>query len=143
MNKGLFSSLTCEWATPQALFDQLNEEFHFEWDVCATPDNAKCEQFFNGEDLWSSLVNEWRGVCWMNPPYGRELIHWITKAYDSAKILKIATVVCLVPSRTDTIWWHEYVMKADDIRFIRGRLKFSDSKNSAPFPSAIVVFRKA
>ncbi len=141
MNPGMFSSLTCEWATPQAVFDELNSEFQFDMDVCAMPENAKCERFFDARDLWSSLAQKWSGMCWMNPPYGRELIHWVAKAHDSAKIDCTATVVCLLPSRTDTAWWHDYVMKADDVRFIRGRLKFGGAEYNAPFPSAVVVFR--
>ena len=82
---------------------------------------------------------EWRGVCWMNPPYGRTIGNWMKKAYESS--LEGATVVCLVPARTDTGWWHNYAMKGD-IEFIKGRLKFGGSKNSAPFPSAVVVFKQ-
>ena len=85
-----------------------------------------------------SLKQEWFGVCWMNPPYGRDIKHWVKKAYESS--LTGTTVVCLLPARTDTAWWHDYCMKGN-IEFIRGRLKFGNSKNSAPFPSAIVVFK--
>jgi hypothetical protein len=84
------------------------------------------------------LQQKWKGVCWMNPPYGKEIKKWMKKAYESS--LEGATVVCLVPSRTDTKWWHEYAMKGE-IEFIKGRLKFGGSKNSAPFPSAVVVFK--
>jgi phage N-6-adenine-methyltransferase len=135
MNKGMFSSKTPEWETPQDFFDGLNEEFHFTLDVCATNFNAKCDEFLTKED--DGLSCSWHGsVCWMNPPYGREIKHWMHKAYHCG-----ATVVCLVPARTDTAWWHDYAMKADEIRYIRGRLKFGNSKNSAPFPSAVVIFR--
>jgi len=133
VNNGLFTSNTDLWSTPQSLFDELDKEFHFTLDVCATDENAKCERYFTKED--DGLSQEWKGVCWMNPPYGREIGKWIKKAYESR-----ATVVCLIPARTDTAWWHDYVMKAKEIRYIRGRLKFGGSKNSAPFPSAIVVF---
>ena len=130
-----FSSKTDLWATPQSIFDKYDQIYHFELDVCATAENAKCEKYFTEED--DGLAQEWTGVCFMNPPYGREIIHWMKKAYESS--LKGATVVCLVPARTDTKWWHEYAMKGE-IEFIRGRLKFGDAKNSAPFPSAVVVF---
>ena len=80
----------------------------------------------------------WSGTCWMNPPYGREIIKWMKKAYQES--LKGCTVVCLVPSRTDTIWWHDYAMKGE-ITFIKGRLKFGNQSNPAPFPSAVVVFK--
>lgn len=130
-----FSSKTDLHATPQDFFDTLNEEFKFKTDVCALPDNAKCESFFTPEQ--DGLKQAWTGVCWMNPPYGREIGFWMKKAYES--MLEGATVVCLVPSRTDTRWWHDYAMKGQ-IRFIKGRLKFGQAKNPAPFPSAIVIF---
>lgn len=135
MNNALFASKTCEWETPQDLFDKLNAKYQFELDVCATPENAKCPKYYTKEQ--DGLSQEWRGVCWMNPPYGREIGKWMGKAYESS--CSGATVVCLVPARTDTAWWHEYAMKGE-ISFMRGRLKFGRAKNSAPFPSAIVVF---
>lgn len=133
-----FSSATDMWATPQEFFDDLNREFKFETDVCALPENAKCTRFFTPED--DGLVQNWRGVCWMNPPYGRTISQWMRKAYESS--VSGATVVCLVPARTDTNWWHDYAMKGE-VRFIKGRLKFGGSKNSAPFPNAVVIFRNA
>lgn len=132
-----FSSETDMWATPQHLFDQLNEQFRFETDVCATAENAKCAQFYTVEQ--NGLAQDWRGVCWMNPPYGRTIGAWVKKAHDSA-VQNGATVVCLVPARTDTKWWHEHCMHGE-ITFIRGRLKFGNATNPAPFPSAVVVFR--
>jgi site-specific DNA-methyltransferase (adenine-specific) len=131
-----FSSATEMWATPQEFFDKYNELYNFETDVCASPENAKCEKYFTEED--NGLEQEWVGNCWMNPPYGRTIKSWMKKAYESS--LNGATVVCLVPSRTDTVWWHDYAVKGD-IEFIKGRLKFGGHKNSAPFPSAVVVFK--
>ena len=131
-----FSSKTDLWATPQEFFDKYDKIFNFEVDVCANKENAKCGKFFTQED--DGLSQEWEGVCWMNPPYGRDIGKWMKKAYESS--LGGATVVCLVPSRTDTKWWHDYSMKGE-IEFIKGRLKFGGSKNSAPFPSAVVVFK--
>lgn len=136
LNRGMLSSETDVWATPHDLFSRLNEEFGFHLDVCALPENAKCPRFFTPED--DGLSQKWRGICWMNPPYGKVIGRWMAKAYGSS--LEGATVVCLVPARTDTAWWHDYAAHGD-IRFIRGRLKFGDAKNSAPFPSAIVIFR--
>ena len=137
MHRDVFaSSATCEWATPQELFDRLNAQYHFETDVCATAENAKCGKFYTKEQ--DGLKQEWRGVCWMNPPYGKEIGKWMEKAYTESRTAG-ATVVCLVPARTDTTWWHDYAMKGN-IQFLRGRLKFGGCKNSAPFPSAIVVF---
>jgi phage N-6-adenine-methyltransferase len=131
-----FSSQTDLWATPQEFFDKLNSEFNFELDVCARHENAKCKKYFTKEQ--DGLAQEWKGVCWMNPPYGREIGKWMKKAYEAAQ--GGATVVCFVPARTDTRWWHEYAIK-HEIRFIRGRLKFNDAKGNAPFPSAVVVMK--
>ena len=132
-----FSSQTDEWATPQPLFDDHNAEFGFTLDVCANAENSKCLKFFTKAD--DGLAQDWSNdVCWMNPPYGRQIGHWIRKAYESAQ--QGATVVCLVPARTDTQWWHQYAIHGE-VRFLEGRLKFGDGKNSAPFPSAIVIFR--
>lgn len=132
-----FSSNSSEWSTPQYLFDKLNAVHNFTLDVCASVENYKCSRFYTKEQ--DALSMSWTGVCWMNPPYGREIGKWIRKAYLTAKN-GMGTVVCLIPARTDTSWWHDYVMKGE-IEFIRGRLKFGNSKNSAPFPSAIVIFK--
>lgn len=131
-----YSSATDEWETPQDFFDALDGEFGFGLDVCATPENAKCPRYYTRED--DGLAREWRGVCWMNPPYGRAIGRWVRKAYESAR--DGATVVCLVPARTDTAWWHDYATRADEIRFVRGRLKFGGAKHNAPFPNAVLVF---
>ena len=133
-----YSSKSNEWATPQNLFDELNNEFNFTLDPCATDENAKCSKYFTIED--DGLSKDWSNdVVFMNPPYGREIKKWVKKAYEEN--LKGATIVCLIPARTDTTYWHDFIFdKADDIRFLRGRLKFGNSKNSAPFPSAIVVY---
>jgi phage N-6-adenine-methyltransferase len=104
--------------------------------VCADDHNAKCKRYFTKEQ--DGLVQNWQGSVWCNPPYGKEIGKWLKKAYES--YLDGARVVLLVPARTDTAWWHDYAMKGE-IRFIRGRLKFGDSKNSAPFPSAVIVFK--
>lgn len=133
-----FSSATEMWATPQDFFEKYNQVFDFKTDVCASPENAKCGNYYTEE--MDGLAQSWSGSCWMNPPYGRTIKSWMRKAYEAS--LQGATVVCLVPARTDTAWWHEYAIKGD-IEFIRGRLKFGGHKNSAPFPSAVVVFRGA
>lgn len=136
MNKDLmFSSATCEWATPPELFKALDAEFGFTCDVCATADNAKCKEFYSPEQ--DGLAQEWTGVCWCNPPYGREIGKWVRKAAESRCI-----VVMLLLARTDTKWFHDYIYGKTEIRFIKGRLKFGDAKNSAPFPSIIVIFKR-
>jgi hypothetical protein len=127
LNAGLFSSLTPEWPTPAGVFAAL--------DACATPENAKCAHYFTPEQ--DALRQEWTGIVFCNPPYGREVGQWLRKAWQSAR--QGATVVCLVPARTDTEWWHSWCMKGN-ILFIRGRPRFGDAQNSAPFPSAVVVF---
>jgi len=136
----MFSSKTDLWSTPQDLFDKLNEEFQFQMDVCATHDNHKCDRYMTPEEdaLSDNMEPHWIGKLWMNPPYGREISRWVKRAYESSIKYK-ATIVCLVPARTDTSWWHDYCIKGK-VRFIRGRLKFNGHKNSAPFPSAIVIF---
>lgn len=139
MTKGMYTSNSEEWGTPQELFNRLNKEFNFTRDICASKENAKCPKYYTKEE--DALKQEWGGVIWMNPPYGRQIGNWVKKAKEAARQEK-ATVVCLLPARTDTAWWHDYVMKANEIRLIRGRLKFGDGKGSAPFPSAIVVFKK-
>lgn len=132
----MFSSKTDLWSTPQEFFEEWNSKFNFTLDVCSDGINNKCDKFFTEAD--NGLNQRWEGVCWMNPPYGRTIGQWMKKAYESS--LEGATVVCLVPSRTDTKWWHDYAMKGE-ITFIKGRLKFGGNKNPAPFPSAIVVFK--
>jgi hypothetical protein len=131
-----FSSATEMWSTPQDFFDSWSAKVGgFDLDVCASPENAKCPVFFDKQT--DGLKQDWFGKCWMNPPYGREINKWMHKAYTENK--KGVTVVCLIPSRTDTRWWHDYAIHGE-IVFIKGRLKFGKSKNSAPFPSAVVVF---
>ena len=140
ITSGLMSSLADDWGTPKELFDELNSEFGFTLDVCANEHNYKVANYF---DLAvDGLSQVWEGVVWMNPPYGKAIKLWMRKAYESS--LAGVTVVCLVPARTDTGWWHDYAMKATEIRFLRGRVKFErpDIKSAfAPFPSAIVIFR--
>ncbi len=136
INAGMMSSTTDRWATPQDFFDQQNKLFGpFDVDVCADAINAKCVKYFDVE--MDGLKQPWTGKCWMNPPYGRGIGVWMQKAFESAG--NGTVVVCLVPARTDTKWWHDYAMKGQ-ITFIKGRLKFGSATNSAPFPSAIVVF---
>lgn len=131
-----FSSKTDLWATPQDFFDKVAAEHGpFDLDVCALPENAKAPVFFTPED--DGLKQEWLGKCWMNPPYGREIGDWMRKAYEAGQ--QGAMVVCLVPARTDTRWWHDYAIKGA-VTFIKGRLKFGEAKANAPFPSALVIF---
>ena len=150
----MFSSASEEWATPQAFFDAQNFIYNFTLDVCASATNAKCARYYTPAD--DGLKQSWAGErCWMNPPYGRVIGDWMRKAYAESK--RGALVVCLIPARTDTAWWHDCAIKGD-VTFIRGRLKFcavdgnplrkyprikggDTPSNSAPFPSALVVFK--
>lgn len=136
---GMFSSATDEWPTPRAFFDAQHAKYDFTLDPCATAENAKCARFFDREA--DGLAQSWAGErVWMNPPYGREIGRWMKKAHEESE--RGALVVCLVPARTDTAWWHDFAAKGI-VEFLRGRLKFGDGKNSAPFPSAVVVFGSA
>lgn len=126
-NKVMFSSLNLDWKTPKYLYDELNKEFNFNFDPCPI------------DPTFDGLSIEWGQRNFVNPPYGTQIKYWIKKGYEEH--LKGKLVVFLIPSRTDTQYWHQYIMKADEIRFIQGRLKFGDSKNSAPFPSCIAIFR--
>lgn len=136
INTGLFTSSTDLWATPQYFFDKVASEFSPSLDVCALPENAKCPRFFTPDV--DGLSQEWEGTCWMNPPYGREIGKWVQKAHLEA--LKGARVVCLLPARTDTRWFHDHILGVAEVRFIKGRLRFGDGKNPAPFPSMLVIF---
>ncbi len=138
INRGLFSSNSNEWATPTKFFEELNEEFHFTLDPCATPENAKCKFFYTIED--DGLTKKWGGKrVFCNPPYGREIGKWVKKCYEESKNCDV--VVMLIPARTDTAYFHDYIYhKAKEIRFIRGRLHFNDSKQGAPFPSMVVIY---
>jgi len=135
-----FSSEKMDWETPQDFFDELDREFNFDFDVCATHENSKVDCYLTPDE--DALTHRWPIEVfkryWMNPPYGREIGKWMKKAYEESQ--KGCTVVCLVPSRTDTKWWVNYAMKAKEIRLVTGRLKFKGAKNAAPFPSAVIIF---
>jgi len=135
----MFSSKTGNWATPQDFFNKLERELGpFTLDACATTHNAKCSNFFSPQE--DGLSKDWFGYnVFVNPPYGKDIGKWIKKGYEES-LKKRTRVVMLIPARTDTKYWHNYVMKAHSIHFVKGRLKFGDSQNSAPFPSAVVVF---
>lgn len=136
----MFNSKTELWETPQQLFDTINEEYNFTLDVCATEENTKCKEYFSPE--MDGLKQKWTGTCWMNPPYGRGIGKWIEKAYNEAVLEENCTVVALLPARTDTKWFHKYIYNQENVSvsFLKGRLKFGEAKNSAPFPSMLVIF---
>ncbi len=136
----MFSSATGEHPTPQAFYDLLDAEFHFDLDAAATKENAKCPVYLTKED--NALAVDWLGYgknIFVNPPYGRGIGAWVEKAYSTCQ--RGANVVMLLPARVDTKWFHRWIYGYAEVRFICGRLKFGDAKNSAPFPSMVVVFR--
>lgn len=136
VNQVWFNRSKVDYETPDEIFDPLDAEFHFTLDVAATTENTKCRKFFTVDQ--DGLIQDWQGVCWMNPPFGREMKKWVKKAFEEWK--KGTTVVCLLPSRTNTAWWHDWVMKGE-IRFIRGEVKFKGQKNGLWMPMAIIIFR--
>ena len=140
MNRDLmFSSKTDQWATPQAFFDELNQEFNFNLDPCADEQNHKCERFFTVKE--NGLVQDWGGYrVFCNPPYGSAIKEWVAKCYWEGH-KENTLVVLLLPARTDTAYFHDYIQHRAEIRFIRGRLKFGNSQTGAPFPSMVVIFR--
>ena len=135
----MFSSKSSDWETPQDFYEKLNEEFGpFTLDPCASEETAKCENYFTMQN--DGLFRSWaKQTVFMNPPYGRQISNWIRKAYQEAQNPG-TKVVCLIPARTDTKYWHDYCMRAKEIHFVKGRLKFGDSTNCAPFPSAVIIF---
>lgn len=134
-----YSSKTNEWATPQDFFDDLNKDFNFTLDPCATPENAKCDKYFTIHD--DGLMQDWSGeTVFCNPPYGREIGKWVEKAYEENRKHR-NTIVLLIPSRTDTRYFHDFIYHKAEIRFLKGRLKFGEGKNPAPFPSMLVIYK--
>lgn len=139
-----FDSIRQDWNTPKDLFEKINEEFHFEWDLASSLDNALCSNFYTKEE--DGLKQNWTGTCWLNPPYGdksSKMVDWIKKAYLDTQNNSDLTVVMLIPARTNTKWFHEYCMKSYEIKFICGRPKFRDSKHGLPQPLVLVVFKKS
>jgi len=135
-----FSSGSCEWPTPACFFAEVSRRFGpFDLDPCATAENAKCPRYFTRED--DGLAQVWTGRVFMNPPYGKTIADWMRKAWEASQTTA-ELVVCLVPANTDTAWWHDWAMRGE-YELIRGRLKFGAADNSAPFRSALVVFRNA
>lgn len=138
MNTDLhFSSKSVVWSTPQEFFDELDKEFHFTLDVCANAENAKCARYYTEEQ--DGLKQEWDGIVWCNPPFGRSVGKWVKKAAENR-----STVVMLLPARTDTKWFHDYCYQKTnvEIRFVKGRLKFGGALYTAPFPCMVVIFKR-
>ena len=138
LQKAMVSSESNEWATPLDFFNELDAEFSFTLDPCANSGNAKCDKFYTQKE--NGLLQSWAGeTVFMNPPYGGQTGLWVEKAYHES--LNGATVVCLIVSATDRTYWHDYIFPfAAQIRWLRGRLKFGDAKETAPFASAVIIF---
>lgn len=138
MNKALFSSNRQDWETPPDFFKKYDDVFRFTLDACATPQNAKCGKYYTKDD--DGLTKDWKDHrVWCNPPYGREIARWVKKAHDEAEKSN-TTVVMLLPARTDTAWFHDYILGQAAIEFVRGRIKFVGASSAAPFPSMVVIF---
>lgn len=136
----LWSSESNDWATPQWFYDKLNEEFGFTLDPCADDHNHKCDKYYTEAD--DGLAQSWAGErVWCNPPYGRDVVKWVRKAFTEVYAGECKLAVLLLHARTDTKWFHRYIYNKSEIRFIKGRLKFGGAKEPAPFPSMIVVYR--
>lgn len=139
-NDLMFSSRTCDWATPQAFFDKLNEEFRFTLDPCADDQNHKCQKYYTAAD--DGLQQDWSGErVFCNPPYGKIVGKWVEKCFDEVYAGKCQCAVLLLPARTDTRWFQDYIYQRAEVRFVRGRLKFGLGVTPAPFPSMVVVYR--
>lgn len=137
--KVMYSSKTDNWATPQDFYDKLDSEFHFTLDPCADKNNHKCKKYYTKED--DGLLQDWGGeTVFCNPPYGRQISKWVEKCFNESRKDK-TIVVMLIPARTDTKYFHQYIYNKAELRFVKGRLKFGDSKANAPFPSMVVIFR--
>lgn len=142
-----FSSASVTWDTPQDFYDKLDKEFTFTLDPCCLPNSAKCSKFFTPEE--DGLKQSWIGdTVFMNPPYGRAIKDWVKKAYEES-LNPDTTIVCLLPSRTDTKWFNDYILDTKaEIRFVKGRLKFENKSlpeqksDPAPFPSVVVIFEE-
>ena len=138
--KVMFSSESGNWATPQDFFDKLNEEFHFTLDPCADDLNHKCEKYYTKEQ--DGLAQDWSDESvFCNPPYGRDVSKWVRKCFEEVYSGRCRLAVMLLHARTDTKWFHDYIYHRAEVRFVKGRLKFGDQKQPAPFPSMVVVFR--
>lgn len=137
-DKNRFDAKTIEWSTPNDFFMPLHNEFGFTLDVCATHENKKVKKCFTL--IENGLIQSWKdNVCWMNPPYGRDMVAWLEKAKYECENFNVTTV-CLIPARTNTSWWHKLCLKSAEIRFVLGRPKFGNATHGLPFPLAIVVF---
>ena len=140
ITKGLTSTGNIVAETPKYLFDKISSIFNFSLDVCALPENAKCESYYTPKD--DGLSKPWRGGVWCNPPYGREISSWVKKAYEESQKEYNDFVLMLLPARTDTKWWWEYVQGKATLFFIKGRVKFGDHNVGAPFPSVLALYMK-
>ena len=139
-NEVMWSSKSNDWATPQDFFDKLNEEFDFTLDPCADDHNHKCDKYYTEAD--NGLAQSWAGErVFCNPPYGRDTVKWVHKAFKEVYAGECPLAVLLIHARTDTRWFHRYIYNKAEVRFIKGRLKFGGSKENAPFPSMVVVYR--
>lgn len=140
LTKGMTSTGNVIVSTPREFFDSLSRIFNFSLDACALPENAKCESFYTPAD--DGLSKPWRGGVWCNPPYGREISKWVEKAYQESKEDYNDFVLMLLPAKTDTKWWWEWVQDKATLFFVKGRIKFGEHNIGAPFPSVLALYTK-
>ena len=140
MTKGLTSTGNIVAETPKYLFDRISSIFNFSLDACALPENAKCENYYTPKD--DGLSKPWMGGVWCNPPYGREISSWVKKAYEESQKKYNNFVLMLLPARTDTKWWWDWVQGKATLFFIKKRVKFGDHNVGAPFPSVLALYMK-
>ena len=140
-DKNKFASAKQEWATPQNLFDALNDRYCFDFDLAADETNTKCPEYFSAKT--DALEQKWKGKCWLNPPYGstgrNKLSKWVERAYAQSRD-DSCSVTMLIPARTNTVWWSKYCMRASEVLFVIGRPKFGDAIHGLPQPLAVVTF---
>lgn len=139
VNSVIFESRNMCWETPPYLFDKINAEFSFTLDAAASTENAKVAQYYTETD--DALKQTWNGNVWLNHPYGRQIVQFMQKACEETTCGNSELVVCLVPVRSDTKWWHHFAMQATEIRLFDRRVRFVGAEHTAPFPSCLVVFR--
>ena len=140
MTSGMTATGNIVASTPKEFFDKLSGIFNFTLDACALPENAKCKDYYTPED--NGLLKPWRGGVWCNPPYGREISSWVKKAYEESQKEYNSFVLMLLPARTDTKWWWDWVQGKATLFFIKGRVKFGDHNVGAPFPSVLALYMK-
>ena len=140
MTSGMTATGNIVASTPKEFFEKLSSIFNFTLDVCALPENAKCKDYYTPDD--DGLSNPWRGGVWCNPPYGREISTWVKKGYEESRKDYNNFVLMLLPARTDTKWWWDWVQGKAQLFIVKGRIRFNEGSAGAPFPSVLALYMK-